>query len=148
VQKTTPFNKLGNNGARTMRDPSELRYTRTHEWAEVRRNTIVVGITDYAQAHLPDIMNVELPEPDEHHYEANEEFCVIASLRNSRGCLTPVAGTVVAINTELLSRPELINHDSYGAGWLIELKPDSMDDVDELMDADEYEASLPEEEEE
>jgi glycine cleavage system H protein len=59
-----------------------------------------------------------------------------------------VAGTVVAINTELLSRPELINHDSYGAGWLIELKPDSMDDVDELMDADEYEASLPEEEEE
>lgn len=131
-----------------MRDATDLRYTRTHEWVEIKRDTIVVGVSDYAQAHLSDVVNIELPEPDEHHYEANEEFCVISSLRNSRGCLMPVPGTVVKINTELLSRPELINNDPYGQGWLIEVKPDSMDDVDELMDADDYEASLPEEEEE
>lgn len=131
-----------------MRDAADLRYTRTHEWVEVKRDTIVVGVTDYAQAHLSDVVNVELPEPDEHHYESNEEFCVVASLRNSRGCLTPVAGTIVKINTELLSRPELINKDPYGQGWLIEMKPDNMDDADDLMDADEYEASLPEDEEE
>lgn len=125
-----------------------MRYTRTHEWAEIKRDTIVVGITDYAQAHMSDVVNIELPEPDEHHYEANEEFCVISSLRNSRGCLAPVAGTIVKINTELLSRPEIINNDPYGQGWLIEMKPDNMDDAEELMDADDYEASLPEDEEE
>ena len=131
-----------------MRDATDLRYTRSHEWAEIKRDTIVVGITDYGQAHLSDVVNIELPEPDEHHYEANEEFCVIASLRNSRGCLTPVAGTVVKINTELLSRPELVNNDPYGQGWLIEMKPDNMDDAEELMDADDYEAAIPEDEEE
>jgi glycine cleavage system H protein len=132
----------------TMKDPSELKYTRTHEWACSKGARVVVGITDYAQAHLADIVNVELPEPDDHHYEAGEECCVIASLRTSRACLMPVAGTIVAINTELLSRPEVINSAPYAEGWLVEVKPDRIEDLRDLMDIDEYEASLPEEEEE
>jgi glycine cleavage system H protein len=130
-----------------MRDPSELKYTRTHEWACLKGNRIVVGITDYAQAHLADIVNVEMPEPDDHHYDAGEECCVIGSLKTSRACLMPVSGTIVAINTELLSRPEVINSDPYGEGWLVEIKPDSREEIRDLMDVDEYEASLPEEEE-
>jgi len=132
-----------------MIDPSDLRFTDMHEWVRIKdRNTIVVGITDFAQARLSDITSVELPEPDEHHYEAREEISVIEALNTSAAFHAPVSGVIVATNTDLLGRPELVNLDPYGSGWLVEMQPDNMADILSFMDVDEYEANLPEDEEE
>lgn len=129
-----------------MRDPANVRIAETHEWLRLTDRTAVIGITDYAQARLGDITHVDLPEPDEHHYEAGDDLGIIESLKTSIDFHAPVAGVVSKINTELLSRPELINSDTYGSGWLVELAPDRADDIDELLDIDEYEAGLPEDE--
>ena len=130
-------------------DPTELRFTDTHEWVRLKdRTTIVVGITDFAQMRLSDITSVELPEPDDHRYEAREEISIIEAINASAAFHAPVAGTIAATNTDLLSRPELLNSDPYGSGWLIEMRPDNIEEIFSLMDLDEYEAHLPEDEEE
>lgn len=131
-----------------MDDVTDLKFTGTHEWVRRKGSKIVVGITEYAQQRMSDITNVELPEPDDHHYEADEDMCVIESLRMATDCHAPVSGRIVAINTDLLAKPEIINSDPYGEGWLVEMAPDNADDIDSLMDSYEYEAGLPEEEEE
>jgi len=95
---------------------------------------------------LSDITSIELPEPDEHRYEAGEEMGVMESVKTSADFHAPVSGTITATNTELLSRPELINSDPYGRGWIVEMAPASMAELNSLMDIDEYETSLPEEE--
>lgn len=122
-----------------------LKLTSTHEWVRVRGKSIVIGITDYAQQSMSDITSIELPEPE--RYEAGEELGVIESVRTSVDFHAPVSGVVTKINTELLSSPELINTDPFGAGWILEMKPESMSDVAALLDFDEYEAELPEDEE-
>lgn len=129
-----------------MNDPASLKYTRTHEWVMAKGKKIVVGVTDFAQQSLSDITAVELPEPDDTRYEAGEELGVIESVKTSADFHAPVSGKITAINTELLSRPELINTDPFNRGWLIEMQPEKISDVFNLMDADEYDASLPEEE--
>ncbi len=129
-------------------DPSNLRFTDNHQWVRVKGRTIIVGFTEFAQQKFSDIISVELPEPDEHHYDSREEIGVIEAVNTSGSFHAPVAGTVVATNTDLLSNPELINTDPFGDGWLVEMAPDNMADVIDLMDVDEYEGSLPEEEEE
>ncbi len=129
-------------------DPSDLKFTRSHEWVRVKGKKIVVGITDYAQAQLSDIIGVELPEPDDTRYAAGDDLGVVESTRTTADFHVPINGVVVASNARLLSEPELINSDPYGDGWLVEMKPDSMADIAELLDIDEYESSLPEEEEE
>jgi glycine cleavage system H protein len=128
-------------------DIENLKLTPTHEWVRKKSKTIVVGITDYGQQQLSDVTGVELPEPDEAHYNARDELGVIESVRTSIDYHAPVDGTIVKVNSELLANPELINNDPFGDGWLVEMKPDKMSDVDELMDFDEYETSLPDEEE-
>ncbi|MDD4871746.1 MAG: glycine cleavage system protein GcvH [Kiritimatiellae bacterium] len=129
-----------------MIEPTRLKYTRTHEWVHVKGKKIIVGITDVGQQLLSDITSIDLPEPDEHHYEAGEEIGVIESVKTSADFHAPVSGTIIATNTELLSRPELINSDPFGRGWIVEMAPDSMAELNSLMDIDEYEGSLPEEE--
>ena len=131
-----------------MTDPTELRFASSHEWAKVKGESVVVGVSEYAQQHLSDVVHVELPEPDDHHYEAEEDMCVVESLKTASDCHAPVSGTITAINTDLLSRPEVINEDPYGEGWIVEMAPDKMSDIENLMDVYEYEAGLPEEEEE
>ena len=129
-------------------EPQDIRCTQTHEWVRAEGKKLVMGITEYGQSLLSDVIRIELPEPDDHHYEANEDIAVIESLHAALDYHAPVAGTIIAVNHELLSKPELINEDPYGDGWLVELKPDKMADIDELMDIDEYEAHLPDEDEE
>lgn len=132
-----------------MTDLNDLKFAPTHEWARREGNRVIVGISDDAQRNLSDVIHVEMPEPDEqHHYEAGEEIGVIESLKISVDFHAPVSGTITSINAELLSNPELINEDPFGAGWLVEMRPDDPEDVDRLMDVDEYEGSLPEEDEE
>lgn len=129
-----------------MIEQTRLKYTRTHEWVYVKGKKIIVGITDFGQQQLSDITSIDLPEPDEHHYEAGEEIGVMESVKTSADFHAPVSGTITATNTELLSRPELINSDPFGRGWIVEMAPDSMAELSSLMDIDEYENSLPEEE--
>lgn len=132
-----------------MTDPLHCKFTVTHEWVRPKGDKITVGISEDAQRQLSDIIHVELPEPDEHHhYAEHEEMGVVESLRLSTDFHAPVSGTITAINANLLSSPELINEDPYGEGWLVEMVPDDMDDVESLMDIDEYEGILPEDEEE
>ena len=126
--------------------PRNLKFTRSHEWVRVEGRKLVIGITHFAQQQLSQIVNVDLPEPGDHHcYHAGEDFGIIESVKAAADFSAPVAGTVVAVNTELLHAPELINSDPYGAGWIIEMEPENPADVNRLIDSDAYEALLPEE---
>ena len=129
-----------------MNNSEDIRCTKTHEWVRREGDKLVVGITDFAQRRLSDVIHVELPEPDDHHYEEHEDISAIESLKLSIELHAPVPGYIAAINSILLSRPELINEDPYGEGWVVEMKPDNMDDIENLVDLDVYEATLPEDE--
>lgn len=131
-----------------MDNPIDMRFTHWNEWVVQKGDTLVLGVTDYGQSHLGDIVHVELPEPDEHAYRVDEDIGGVESLTGSIELHAPVAGTITGINFELLSHPEIINSDPYGRGWICEMKPDDMSGLDELMDVNEYESGLPDNEEE
>jgi glycine cleavage system H protein len=135
-------------GMATMIDESKLRYTHSDLWVRREGKRILIGLTDFGQHRLGDAVHVEMPEPDDHHYEAGEDMGVVQSLRTSFEMHAPVSGIITRINIKLLSRPEIVNSDPYGDGWLVEMKPDSVLDVEHLLDIQEYESGLPEEEEE
>lgn len=115
--------------------PSELRYAESHEWVDNQMDIVRIGISDFAQDELGDIVFVELPNEGEEFGE-NEEFGVLESIKAVSDIYTPVAGTVAGINEEVINNPELINEDPYGSGWMIELEPES--DLEHLLDASEY----------
>lgn len=120
--------------------PTELRYTKSHEWARVNDDgTVTVGVTDHAQDLLGDMVYVEVPEPGT-QVAAEEACAVVESVKAASDVYAPVAGEVVEANTELGDSPEVVNKDPYGAGWLMKLKPDNLDDVEALMDAEAYQA--------
>ena len=89
------------------------------------------------------IIHIELPEPDDHHYEEGEDFLTLESLEGAMDLHAPVPCTVTTVNHTLHHKPELINDDPYGDGWLLRLRPDRMADMEELMDYHEYEVGLP-----
>jgi glycine cleavage system H protein len=125
-------------------DP-EARYAESHEWARQDGAEIVVGISDYAQESLSDIVYVELPEVGD-TLEQGDSFGVVESVKAASDVYAPVGGEVVAVNTELEDTPELVNQDPFGAGWLIRLAPSDPSQFDDLMDSDAYEAMVAEEE--
>jgi len=118
--------------------PGDLKYSSTHTWAEVLDDDLIkVGITDYAQRELGDIVFVELPE-EEHSYSAGEECAVIESVKSASDIYCPVSGEIVKVNHVLEETPEKINSDPYGSGWIFILRPDDIEALDELIDAEEY----------
>lgn len=118
--------------------PSELKYTKSHEWARLDDDgTITIGITDHAQGLLGDIVFVELPEVDI-EIAAGAETGVIESVKAASDIYTPVSGTVVAVNETLAESPQLVNSDPYGEGWLFRLQPDDENEMEELLTADDY----------
>ena len=127
--------------------PSDLYYTADHEW--VRRtgdDTVRVGITDFAQAALGDVVFVELPEVDA-EVTAGNEFGTVESTKSNSDLYAPITAKVVAVNDDVSDSPELVNSDPYGAGWLIELQIDAAslsEALDGLLDADAYGATLDE----
>lgn len=125
-------------------DP-KARYMDSHEWARKDGDEFVIGITDYAQESLSDIVYVELPEVGD-FFERAESFGVVESVKAASDVYAPLGGEVVAINEELEDQPEMVNQDPYGAGWLIRLKPSAPAEFDELMDGSAYEAMVAEEE--
>lgn len=123
--------------------PSEHRYTRDHEWVRVEDDVCVVGITDFAQKELGEVVYVELPEIG-HMFDAHDEMGTIESVKAVAEVYTPVAGEVIEINDNLKDDPAAINDDPHGDGWLVKLKYSASTDFEDLMDAEEYEAFLQE----
>jgi len=129
--------------------PSELRFTKSHEWLRVEDDGLVtVGITDHAQELLGDLVFVELPEVGL-EFVAGDECCVVESVKAASDVYMPISGEVVEINEALLDEPETINISPYDSGWLFKIQPSSqeleeIDELDELMDADAYQAEIEE----
>ena len=131
-----------------MSEPADAGFTATHEWVQMDGDEATIGVSDYVQHKLSDIIHVELPEPDDHHYEAGEDFIVLESLRTAMDFHVPLCGIVVAVNDQLHGKPELINEDPYGAGWIVRMKVDNPDEFEHLLDYHEYDAGLPDDDEE
>jgi glycine cleavage system H protein len=118
--------------------PTELRYTQTHEWVRANDDgTVTVGITDHAQNLLGDLVFVEIPEVDR-AVAAAESCAVVESVKAASDVYSPLDGIIVAVNEALADRPELINEDPYGEGWIFRLKTDAA--LEGLLDAKAYEA--------
>ena len=118
-----------------------LLYTKDHEWARVEGDTATVGITDHAQEQLGDLVFVELP-PVGKEFAARKEIAVVESSKAAGDVYSPVAGKVTEVNAELGAKPELINEDCYGAGWICKLAITDKASLDELMDAQQYQEYL------
>ena len=125
-------------------NPENLRYHKEHTWVKVAGRRATVGITDHAQEALGDIVYVDLPDADA-SIEANSELAEIESTKATSSVITPVSGTVIEVNEELSESPEIINEEPYGKGWIAVIEIDDESEVDDLMDASEYERYLEEE---
>ncbi len=128
--------------------PEDLKYTEEHEWAFMDEDGIVeVGVTDYAQDALGEIIFVELPNEGE-EVSAGDPFGGIESTKSVSDLYAPISGRVVEVNEEVLHSPETINEDPYGRGWLVRIEPSDPEEYESLMDADAYRQFLEEELEE
>lgn len=122
--------------------PGDLRYTKSHEWVRALPDgSVEVGITDHAQSALGDLVFVEAPQAGR-RVGAGDAFAVVESVKAASDVYSPLAGEVIAGNEELASKPELINQEPYGRGWIARLKPDSTADLGALLDASAYAAFL------
>lgn len=121
-----------------MNIPKELKYSKDHEWVKLEGNIATIGITDFAQSQLGDVVFVELPEIGA-EFSAGEGFAVVESVKAVSDVYAPVAGTVTEANTTLADAPEVVNHDPYGEGWIVKLEVADESELGELMDSDAYE---------
>ena len=118
--------------------PEDLHYSKDHEWVRVDGDVATVGITDYAQNSLGDVVYVELPKPGE-QFAANESFGSVESVKAVSEVFSPVSGSVVESHDTLSDDPEKVNTDPYGEGWMIRIKMSNSGEVDSLLTAAEYE---------
>lgn len=116
--------------------PDDLGYTEDHEWAKVTGETVRIGVTDYAQDQLGDIVFVEMPSVGD-SFEQGDEFGTLESVKAVSELYIPMSGEVVAINEDLEEGPELINEDPYN-NWIIEIKPEDSDEFEQLLNANSY----------
>ena len=123
--------------SKELRYPSDLKYTEEHTWLKVEGNKGRVGITDYAQNQLTDILFVELPETGA-QLKHMEPFGIVESAKSTNDLFSPVSGAVVEINEALIKKPGTINKDPYGDGWIIVIDMSNPVELDSLMSADEY----------
>jgi glycine cleavage system H protein len=130
-----------------MEIPKELRYSREHEWVAVEEGIATIGITDYAQEQLGDVVYVELPEVGA-QVTKDEAFGVVESVKAVSDIYAPVSGTVTEINVPLPNSPETINEDPYGDAWMIRVEMSDLEELDELMTAAQYKKFIEEEKEE
>lgn len=124
-----------------MNTPSNLRYTKEHEWIRVEGNEAYVGITDYAQSELGEIVFVDINTEGE-TLEQNEVFGSVEAVKTVSDLNMPVAGEVLAINEAINDQPELVNNDPYGEGWMIKISIANPDELDTLLDAEGYQAFI------
>ena len=123
--------------------PSELKYTKSHEWLRVEDDGLItIGISDHAQELLGDLVFIELPEVGT-EFVAGDECCVVESVKAASDVYMPISGEVVAVNEALADEPEVINDSPYDNGWLFKVKA-SANEINDLMDADAYQAEIDE----
>jgi len=121
-----------------MHIPEELKYTKDHEWARIEGDVATIGITDYAQSELGDIVYVELPEVGLETKQM-ESFGTIEAVKAVSDLFAPLSGEVVKINDKLSDNPEIMNKDPYGDGWIIKIKLSDKGELDSLLDKEKYE---------
>ena len=124
-----------------MNIPSDLKYTKDHEWIRLEGDVATVGITDFAQGELGDIVYVEVETLDE-TLEAEEVFGTVEAVKTVSDLFLPVAGEIVAFNESLEDEPEKVNTDPYGDGWMIKVKVSDVSSLDSLLSADDYKAII------
>ena len=122
-----------------MNFPAELKYSKDHEWVKVDGNVAIIGISDFAQDQLGDIVFVDIQTEGE-DLAAGEVFGAIEAVKTVADALMPVSGKVIEVNADLEGAPESVNTDPYGAGWMIKVEMSNPAELDELMDAEAYEA--------
>ncbi|MCF8062323.1 MAG: glycine cleavage system protein GcvH [Deltaproteobacteria bacterium] len=125
--------------------PEDLRYSESHEWAKVDGDKVRIGISDYAQSQLGDIVFVELPGVGD-RFEKGQEFGTVESVKAVAEVYLPVGGEITAVNEALADAPELVNKDPYGQGWMLELTPADPSEADGLLGRDAYLENLKEQE--
>jgi glycine cleavage system H protein len=124
-----------------MATPTDRKYTKEHEWAKVDGELVVVGISDYAQHALGDVVYVEVPAAGK-SVTAMQVFGVVESVKAASDLFAPISGTVDEANGALQDTPELVNSDPYGAGWMIKVKPSNVGELDSLLTAEQYDAFI------
>jgi glycine cleavage system H protein len=124
-----------------MNTPKELRYSEEHEWVRVEGDKVRIGITDFAQSELGDIVFVELPEVGT-EITANEPFGSVESVKTVSELYAPISGKVVEVNEELNDNPEFVNESPYEKAWMIVVEPSDLSEVDNLLTAEQYEVMI------
>lgn len=114
-----------------------IKFTKEHEWIIIKEGLAVMGISDFAQRQIGDIVSIELPRVGS-RFRYMETMAIIDSVKASSDIYCPVSGEVVDVNEELLERPELVNESPYERGWIVKMKPSNMDDLDSLMTTEQY----------
>ncbi len=125
-------------------NPEDLKYSKDHTWVRMEDDEGTVGITDYAQESLGDIVYVDVPEEDD-DVEAGEEVAEVESTKATSSVLSPVSGTVIEVNEDIEDSPDTINEDPYGDGWIVRIKLSNPSELKGLMDADAYQTFVEEE---
>lgn len=120
-----------------MNFPEELKYTKDHEWVRIEENTATIGITEFAQRELGDIVYVEI-ETEGEEVEQGEVFGTVEAVKTVSDLFMPITGKVVEVNPELDAEPEMVNQEPYGKGWMIKIEISDMDNMGELLSAQEY----------
>ena len=126
----------------SLKHPENLKYSKTDEWVRVEGDQATIGITDYAQDQLGDIVYIELPWDDGASVSHEDKFGDIESVKATSELISPISGEVVSANQELKDRPELINDSPYEEGWMLVVKMSSPDEISSLMSAEEYQSYL------
>ncbi len=129
-----------------MEFPADLKYSKEHEWVLIEGTVAMVGITDFAQDQLGDIVFVELPAVGD-KTSKDDAFGVVESVKAVSDVYAPVSGTVIEVNDDLPENPEMLNEDPYGDGWIIKIEMSDLDELDDLMNATEYEEYVAEQKE-
>tara|TARA_B100000029_G_scaffold301876_1_gene294763 strand:- start:872 stop:1249 length:378 start_codon:yes stop_codon:yes gene_type:complete len=124
-----------------MNIPNDLHYTKEHEWIKIKGDVGIIGITDYAQNELGDVVFVELPSENEKVIKGNS-IGTIEAVKTVADLYSPINGTIIEVNSELENEPELINKNPYSSGWIIKVKISTLSEVKELLNSKEYEALI------
>lgn len=124
-----------------MKIPAELKYTQDHEWVRVEGETAFIGVTDFAQGELGDVVFVEI-ETEGEHLGKGDTFGTVEAVKTVSDLFMPVGGQVVEVNQALANEPELVNKDPYNAGWMIKIIMADVSELDELLSADDYQKMI------
>jgi glycine cleavage system H protein len=129
-----------------MNFPEDLKFSKEHEWVRVSGNIATIGVSDFAQDQLGEVVFVELPDEGE-EFEKDDAFGVIESVKSVNDIYAPLTGKIVEVNDPVVDSPEIVNEDPYGEGWLVKIEISDLKELGELMSAKDYEAYIKEESE-